>query len=99
MLVADPSLEYAFRTVDGVPQVLQGVRDEIRRGASQIKVMASGGVTSVNDPIDSVQFSPEELLAITTEAARWGKYVMAHVYAPEAHRARGQKRGAVLRAL
>ncbi len=78
------ALEYAFRTVDGVPQVLQGVRDEIRRGASQIKVMASGGVTSVNDPIDSVQFSPEELLAITTEAARWGKYVMAHVYAPEA---------------
>ena len=78
------ALEYAFRTLDGVPEVLQGVRDEIRRGASQVKVMASGGVTSVNDPIDSVQFSPEELLAITGEAARWGKYVMAHVYAPEA---------------
>ena len=78
------ALEYAFRTLDGVPEVLRGVRDEIRRGASQVKVMASGGVTSVNDPIDSVQFSPEELLAITGEAARWGKYVMAHVYAPEA---------------
>ena len=78
------ALEYAFRTLDGVPQALQGARDEIRRGASQIKVMASGGVTSVNDPIDSVQFSPEELSAITGEAARWGKYVMAHVYAPEA---------------
>ena len=78
------ALEYAFRTLDGVPEVLQGVRDEIRRGASQVKVMASGGVTSVNDPIDSVQFSPEELSAITEEAARWGKYVMAHVYSPEA---------------
>ena len=78
------ALEYAFRTLDGVPEALQGVRDEIRRGASQVKVMASGGVTSVNDPIDSVQFSPEELSAITEEAARWGKYVMAHVYSPEA---------------
>lgn len=78
------ALEYAFRTLDGVPEALQGVRDEIRRGASQVKVMASGGVTSVNDPIDSVQFSPEELSAITAEAARWGKYVMAHVYSPEA---------------
>lgn len=78
------AIEFAFRTFDGVPEVLQGVRDEIRRGSSQIKVMASGGVTSVNDPIDSVQFSPEELSAITSEAARWGKYVMAHVYSPEA---------------
>ncbi len=78
------ALEYAFRTLDGVPEVLQGVRDEIRRGAAQVKVMASGGVTSVNDPIDSVQFSPEELSVITEEAARWGKYVMAHVYSPEA---------------
>ena len=49
--------------VDGVPEVLKASRENLRSGASQLKVMAGGGVSSVYDPIHSVQFTPEELIA------------------------------------
>lgn len=66
------------RIADGVPEVRKAVRDELRLGADQIKVMAGGGVASLSDPIDSVQYSTEELEAIVDEAHRAHKYVMAH---------------------
>ena len=46
---------------DGVDEVRRAVREEIRRGADQIKIMASGGVASPADPIDYVQYSMPEL--------------------------------------
>lgn len=66
------------RIADGVPEVRKAVRDELRLGADQIKVMAGGGVVSLSDPIDSIQYSTEELEAMVDEATRAGKYVMAH---------------------
>lgn len=45
------------RIADGVPAVLHAVRDELRKGASQIKIMASGGVASPSDPIGNLQYS------------------------------------------
>src|SRR5262249_15118507 len=36
---------------DGVPAVRRAAREELRRGATQVKIMASGGVASPNDPI------------------------------------------------
>lgn len=66
------------RIADGVPEVRKAVRDELRLGADQIKVMAGGGVGSVTDPIDYLQYSMEELRAVVDEAERAGKYVMAH---------------------
>lgn len=68
------------RIADGVPEVRRAVRDEIRLGADQIKIMAGGGVSSQSDPIDSLQYSDEELAAAVDEAARANIYVMAHVY-------------------
>ena len=42
--------------------------------------MASGGVTSPNDPLDSLQLSVGEI-AVAVEVARsWGTYVMAHCH-------------------
>ncbi|MGE0802728.1 MAG: amidohydrolase family protein [Lautropia sp.] len=71
------------RVADGVPAVLQAARDEIRMGADQIKIVASGGVGSRSGTLHTMQFSDEEIQAIVGEAARWDRYVMAHVYSAE----------------
>ena len=58
-------------------------RDQLRRGATQIKVMASGGVASPTDPIDATQFTLDELRAAVEEAETRGTYVLAHAYHPK----------------
>jgi imidazolonepropionase-like amidohydrolase len=65
---------------NGVPEVLAAARQQFKRGATQIKIMAGGGVTSEFDPIDTLQFTPEELRAIVQAASDWGTYACAHVY-------------------
>ncbi len=69
---------------DGVPAVRKAAREELRRGATQLKIMASGGVASPSDPIWNLQYSSEEMRAIVEEAAGWRTYAMAHAYTPEA---------------
>ena len=69
---------------DGVPEVQKAAREELRRGATQIKIMASGGVASPTDPIWNQQYSEDEIRAIVWEATSWKTYVMAHAYTPEA---------------
>jgi imidazolonepropionase-like amidohydrolase len=74
------------RVVDGVDDVRRAARDELTKGATQIKVMASGGVASPNDPIGNTGYSIDELEAIVAEADAWQTYVMAHAYTPKAIR-------------
>jgi imidazolonepropionase-like amidohydrolase len=69
---------------DGVDAVRRAAREELRRGASQIKIMASGGVASPSDPIWNLQYSEGEMRAIVEEAQSWRTYAMAHAYTPEA---------------
>jgi imidazolonepropionase-like amidohydrolase len=69
---------------DGVDAVRKAAREELRKGASQIKIMASGGVASPSDPIWNLQYSEEEIAAAVWEAKSWRTYVMAHAYTPEA---------------
>ncbi len=69
---------------DGVDAVRKAAREELRRGARQIKIMASGGVASPSDPVWNVQYSREEMRAIVEEARGWRTYAMAHAYTPEA---------------
>jgi imidazolonepropionase-like amidohydrolase len=80
------SLHYMTRIVDGVPEMLKAVRDELRKGADHIKLMVSGGVASPSDPLDSLQFRLDEIEAACQEANNWGKYVSAHAYTAEAVR-------------
>jgi imidazolonepropionase-like amidohydrolase len=76
------------RVCDGVAEVRRAARDELRRGASQIKIMVSGGVASPTDRVTNTQFSCDEIRAIVEEAAAVGSYVMAHAYpAPAIRRA------------
>jgi imidazolonepropionase-like amidohydrolase len=72
------------RIADGVPEVRRAVRDEIRKGATQIKIMASGGVASPTDPIAFTQYALEEIRAIVEEAEAAQTYVMAHAYTARA---------------
>lgn len=72
------------RIADGVSAVRAAARDELRKGATQIKIMASGGVASPSDPIWNLQYSEEEIRAIVWEAQSWRTYVMAHAYTAEA---------------
>ncbi len=72
------------RIADGVAECRRAARDELRKGATQIKIMASGGVASPWDPVWNLQYSEEEVRAIVEEARAWRTYVMAHAYSPEA---------------
>jgi len=80
--------DYTERTgvaaiADGADEVLRRTREQLMKGASQIKIMAGGGVTSIYDPLDTAQFLQEEMEAAVRAAADWGTYVCAHVYTPE----------------
>lgn len=66
--------------VDGVPRMLAAAREQLRLGASQIKVCIGGGVASPTDPIDVTEFTTEEIAAAVSAAANWGTYVSVHGY-------------------
>jgi imidazolonepropionase-like amidohydrolase len=69
---------------DGVPQVLQRTREQLMQGASQIKVMAGGGVASNFDPLDVTQYTEDEMRAAVQAADAWNTYVTVHAYTPNA---------------
>jgi imidazolonepropionase-like amidohydrolase len=68
------------RRCDGVDEVRRAARDEIRRGAHHIKIMANGGISSPTDRITSDQFSEAEIAAIVDEARMADLYVVSHTY-------------------
>lgn len=66
---------------DGADEVRKAAREELRKGASQIKLFASGGVVFPSEGhATRYEFTEEELRAAVEEAASRGTYVMAHVY-------------------
>jgi len=78
--------ERDFKIADGIDQVRQVVRAQIKHGVDVIKVNASGGVLSRGDAPGSPQFSVEELEVLVEEAHAAGRKVAAH-----AHGAQGIK--------
>ncbi|QDY70650.1 metal-dependent hydrolase family protein [Qingshengfaniella alkalisoli] len=72
------------RVVDGVDDVRRACREEIKAGATFIKVMANGGVSSPTDPIGFLGFSMAELEAAVEEARNAETYVSGHLYTDEA---------------
>lgn len=72
------------RIADGVDAVRRAAREELRSGADQLKIMASGGVASPSDEIWTLQYSVEEMRAAVEEAAARRTYVLAHAYTAEA---------------
>lgn len=80
------ALAFTSRIADGVDDVRRAVREELRKGADQIKIMVSGGASSPHDPLERNQYSPSEISVIVEEAERRGTYVMAHAYGADAIR-------------
>ncbi|MFM1725368.1 amidohydrolase family protein [Rhodococcus sp. PAM 2766] len=69
-----------MRVADGPDRVLAAVREQLKKGASQIKLMVGGGAASMYDPLYTVQFVDEELRAAVHAATDYGTYVATHVY-------------------
>lgn len=65
---------------DGVPEMLKTVREQLRRGSSQIKIAVGGGTGSIADPLEVVEYREDEIQAAVDAASDFGTYVLAHVY-------------------
>jgi imidazolonepropionase-like amidohydrolase len=71
---------------DSPDEVRLRAREQLRRGASQIKIMGGGGVASPYNPIESTQYTEPEIRAAVEAAENWGTYVTVHAYTPRAIR-------------
>jgi imidazolonepropionase-like amidohydrolase len=86
LIAKEPSTFMKYNMVqiaDGRAEVLVAVRENLRRGASQIKIAVGGGTGSYADPLDVIEYTPDEIRAAVEAAADWGTYVTAHVYNSE----------------
>jgi imidazolonepropionase-like amidohydrolase len=71
---------------DGRDEVLTATRENLRFGATQIKLMAGGGAASLYDPLDVAEYTLDEIKAAVEAAADWNTYVTVHAYTPTAVR-------------
>lgn len=78
--------ERATFIADGRDEVLTAARENLRMGASQIKIMGGGGTPSAYDPIDVTQYTLDEMKAAVDAASDWNTYVAVHAYTPRAVR-------------
>jgi imidazolonepropionase-like amidohydrolase len=76
----------AAAIADSPDEVRLRAREQLRQGASQIKLMGGGGVSSQHNPIESIQFTEPEIRAAVEAAENWGTYVAVHAYTPRAIR-------------
>jgi len=70
---------HMLAVADGVPDVMTAVRQNLRMGATQIKIAAGGGVSSNYDPLDVTEYTFEEMKAAVDVAKTWNTYVAVHV--------------------
>jgi imidazolonepropionase-like amidohydrolase len=69
---------------DSPDEVRLRARENLMKGASQIKLMAGGGIASPYDPLDVAQYTEAEIRAAVEAADNWGTYVTVHAYTPKA---------------
>ena len=75
---------FCLEIADGADAVRAAAREQLRQGVDQVKIMVSGGVASPYDPLDSRQFTLDEISAAVEEAHAFGRYAQAHAYTPDA---------------
>jgi imidazolonepropionase-like amidohydrolase len=78
------AMAFTLGIADGVDEVRRAAREQLRQGVDHIKIMVSGGVASPYDPLESLQYTTDEIRAAVEEAAVFKRYVCAHAYAAEA---------------
>src|SRR5262245_15838906 len=74
------AMVFTMAIADGLTEMRRTVREQLRQGADHVKIMVSGGVASPYDPLDSLQYSEDEIRAAVEEAAAFKRYVCAHSY-------------------
>ncbi len=72
--------EYYSCFADGPTEMRRCVREQLGKGATQIKIFTGGGVASEKDPLHSVQYTPEEVRVAVQTAAQWQTYVSSHAF-------------------
>ncbi|WP_244283755.1 metal-dependent hydrolase family protein [Paraburkholderia caballeronis] len=68
---------------DTADEVRLRAREQLMQGASQVKIIGGGGVSTPRAPLDMVTFSEPQLRAAVETAGDWGTYVLVHAYTPE----------------
>jgi imidazolonepropionase-like amidohydrolase len=71
---------------DSPDEVRLRAREQLRHGASQIKLMVGGGVSSPLSHIEATEYTEAEIRAAVEAAENWGTYVTVHAYTPRAIR-------------
>ncbi|HZY86700.1 MAG TPA: amidohydrolase family protein [Gemmataceae bacterium] len=84
--LSNSEVEGVAAIADSPDEVRLRTREQLRKGASQIKLMAGGGIASPYNPIESTQFTEREVSAAVEAAENWGTYVTVHAYTPRAIR-------------
>src|SRR5271167_4998311 len=84
--LSNSEVEGVAAIADSPDEVRLRAREQLRHGASQIKLMAGGGVASPYNPIESTQYTQAEIHAAVEAAENWGSYVTVHAYTPRAIR-------------
>ncbi|KAA0969521.1 amidohydrolase family protein [Aureimonas fodinaquatilis] len=72
----------ASSIVDDVGDLNRRVREQLLQGASQVKLVGGGGVSSPRSPLDISTFSRDEIRSAVQVARDWNTYVTVHAYAP-----------------
>ncbi|MGC1379492.1 MAG: amidohydrolase family protein [Candidatus Baltobacteraceae bacterium] len=70
--------------VDGPDEVRLRVREQLTQGASHIKLVASGGVSSPRSPLDATTLTEAELRAAVEVCSDWNTIAAVHAYIPKA---------------
>ncbi|SMG55285.1 Imidazolonepropionase [Paraburkholderia susongensis] len=81
--LSQPERDGAVAIADTEDEVRLRVREQFIQGATQIKLMGSGGVSTPRSPLDMLTFTERQLRAAVETAADWGTYVLVHTYTPE----------------
>jgi len=76
----------ASMVADSPDEVRVRAREQLMQGATQIKLVAGGGVSSPHSPLDVSTFTEPEMRAAVEAAENWGTYVTAHAFTPAAIR-------------
>ena len=84
--LSNSEVEGVAAIADSPDEVRLRTREQLRKGASQIKLMAGGGVASPFNPIESTQYTEREIEAAVQAADNWGTYVTVHTYTPRSIR-------------
>lgn len=72
--------------VDSIGDLQLRIREQLLQGASQIKLMGGGGVSSPRSPLDILTFSEDELRAAVAVVQDWNTYATVHAYTTRAVR-------------